>query len=78
MLRSGPVPTTPDFTDPPDCAAWLEARRIEREWTQEDLARQLDVSYSAVRGWLKGRYKPDYDMLWRFRELFGSTPFDEA
>lgn len=70
------MPVTPDYPPAPDFVEWLEARRLDREWTQEHLARQLDVSYGTVRGWLNGRYRPDYEALWKLRVLFDETPFD--
>jgi ribosome-binding protein aMBF1 (putative translation factor) len=72
------MPATPDYDDPPDFAAWLEDQRQERGWTQEALARQLDMSLSGLRSWLYGRSEPVYAQLYKVWVLFGELPWDES
>jgi len=36
----------------------LEKYRLEHKITQEQLAKELGVSFATVNRWLKGRYEP--------------------
>ena len=67
----------PDYGEPPPFGPWLEAKREERGWSQEHLARMLDLSLSGVRSWLYGRSSPQYEQLFKIRVLFGSLPWEE-
>jgi transcriptional regulator with XRE-family HTH domain len=63
--------------EPPRLGPWLEAKRKERGLSQEALARALDLSLSSVRNYLNDRSAPDYWVLYRLRQTFGSLPWEE-
>jgi transcriptional regulator with XRE-family HTH domain len=48
----------------------LRALRTYHKWTQEDLAKQLNVAVSTVSGYENGSRRPDIDTLIRLSELF--------
>jgi putative transcriptional regulator len=45
--------------------------RIERGWTQEDLADELGVSRQTVISIEKGRYDPSLPLAFKIARLFG-------
>lgn len=49
----------------------LPELRASKEWTQADLARQLDVSRQTVISLEKGRYDPSLPLAFRIAGLFG-------
>lgn len=49
----------------------LPALRAEKQWTQADLARLLDVSRQTVISLEKGRYDPSLPLAFKIAELFG-------
>lgn len=54
----------------------IKMKRVEKEWTQEHLAKLLQVSRSTVSGWEVGRNYPDLDMIVRISDLF-AVPLDQ-
>ena len=48
----------------------LRALRAQRDWTQEDLARRLDVSRQTVIAIESGRYFPSLPLAFKIAELF--------
>ena len=48
----------------------LRALRAQRDWTQEDLARRLDVSRQTVIAIESGRYYPSLPLAFKIAELF--------
>ena len=55
--------------------AWLNAQLIERGMTQEQLARQLEVSLSSVSRWRRGAGLPSYVESALLYEALGTLPF---
>jgi transcriptional regulator with XRE-family HTH domain len=49
----------------------LRKERIEREWTQIDVAIKLGVSPQIVCDWEKGRRFPRRNVLLKLEKLFG-------
>jgi putative transcriptional regulator len=49
----------------------IRALRAEREWTQADLAQQLDVSRQTVNAIETGRYDPGLPLAFRIARIFG-------
>ena len=49
----------------------LPVLRAEKQWTQADLARLLDVSRQTVISLEKGRYDPSLPLAFKIAELFG-------
>jgi len=49
----------------------LPELRAARQWTQADLARELDVSRQTVISLEKGRYDPSLPLAFRIAALFG-------
>lgn len=49
----------------------LRDLREEREWTQADLALQLDVSRQTVNALEAGRYDPSLPLAFKIARLFG-------
>ena len=49
----------------------LKVLRAERDWSQEDLAQQLEVSRQSVNAIETGRYDPSLPLAFRIAELFG-------
>ena len=51
----------------------LPELRSAKQWTQADLARQLDVSRQTVISLEKGRYDPSLPLAFRIAAIFGCT-----
>lgn len=49
----------------------IRALRAERNWTQADLAQQLDVSRQTVNAIETGRYDPGLPLAFRIARIFG-------
>lgn len=49
----------------------LRVLRAEHEWTQADLAEQLEVSRQTVNAIEKGKYDPALPLAFRIAEVFG-------
>lgn len=49
----------------------IKANRLQREWTQEQLAELLNVSRSTVSSWEVGRNYPDLETIVALSDLFG-------
>ena len=49
----------------------LKVLRAERDWTQEELARQAGVSRQAINAIESGKYDPSLSLAFRFFLLFG-------
>jgi transcriptional regulator with XRE-family HTH domain len=49
----------------------IRTLRVSYFWTQEYLAKQLNVAVSTVSGYENGSRKPDIETLTRIAELFG-------
>lgn len=47
--------------------------RSEREWSQADLAAQLDVSRQTVNAIETGKYDPSLPLAFKIARLFGQT-----
>jgi putative transcriptional regulator len=50
----------------------LKVLRAERDWSQADLAAQLDVSRQAVNAIETGKYDPSLPLAFRIARLFDS------
>jgi len=51
----------------------LKVLRAERNWTQADLAKALDVSRQTVNAIEKGKYDPSLPLAFRIARLFNLT-----
>ncbi|MBM7072128.1 helix-turn-helix transcriptional regulator [Shewanella sp. 202IG2-18] len=51
----------------------LKVLRAERDWTQADLAQQLDVSRQTVNAIEKGKYDPSLPLAFKIAGLFKMT-----
>ena len=49
----------------------LKVLRAEREWTQAELARRLDVSRESINAIEKERYDPSLPLAFEIAALFG-------
>ena len=49
----------------------LKVLRAERDWTQEQLARTLEVSRQTVNAIETGRYDPSLPLAFKIAQLFG-------
>ncbi len=49
----------------------LKVLRAERDWTQAQLAQQLDVSRQTVNALEKGKYDPSLPLAFKVARLFG-------
>jgi putative transcriptional regulator len=49
----------------------LKVLRAERDWTQADLARELDVSRQTVNAIETGKFDPSLPLAFRLARLFG-------
>ena len=49
----------------------LKVLRAERDWTQDQLARELDVSRQTVNAVETGRYDPSLPLAFKIATLFG-------
>ena len=54
----------------------LKVLRAERDWTQADLARELDVSRQAVNAIETGKHDPSLPLAFRIARLFGGSVED--
>ena len=50
----------------------LKVLRAERDWTQAELARRLDVSRQTVNAVETGKYDPSLPLAFRLARLFGT------
>jgi putative transcriptional regulator len=50
----------------------LKALRAERNWSQGDLAEQLQISRQSVNAIETGRYDPSLPLAFRIAKLFGA------
>jgi putative transcriptional regulator len=51
----------------------LPVLRVERDWTQADLAERLDVSRQTIVSIEKGKYDPSLPLAFKIAELFEMT-----
>lgn len=51
----------------------LRVLRAEREWSQQDLAQQLDVSRQSVNAIETGKYDPSLPLAFKIADVFGLT-----
>ncbi|MCH1491135.1 MAG: helix-turn-helix transcriptional regulator [Luminiphilus sp.] len=49
----------------------LKVLRAERDWTQADLACQLDVTRQTINAIEKGKYDPSLPLAFKIAEVFG-------
>jgi putative transcriptional regulator len=49
----------------------LKVLRAERDWTQSDLARRLEVSTNTVNAIENGKYNPSLPLVFRILSAFG-------
>ena len=54
----------------------LKVLRAERNWSQSDLAQNLEVSRQSVNAIETGKYDPSLPLAFRIAELFG-LPIEE-
>jgi len=54
----------------------LKVLRAEKDWTQEQLAKELDVSRQTVNAIEKGKFDPSLPLAFRAARLFG-LPIEE-
>ncbi len=50
---------------------WLAQARIDRNWTQEYVAKRLDIDIKTVRRWEQGRHQPRSQQYQQLCQLFG-------
>ncbi len=51
----------------------LKVLRAERDWTQAELAEQLDVSRQTVNAIEKGKFDPSLPLAFKAARLFGKS-----
>lgn len=51
----------------------IKERRVERGWTQDELAEKLEVSRQTIISLEKGRYNPSLVLAFRIARLFKCT-----
>lgn len=51
----------------------LKVLRAERNWTQEELAKQVGVSRQAVNALETGKHEPSLDLAYRIASAFGMS-----
>lgn len=51
----------------------LKVLRAERDWTQADLAKSLDVSRQTVNALETGKYDPSLPLAFKIAQLFGKS-----
>ena len=51
----------------------LKVLRAERDWSQQDLAEQLQVSRQSVNAIETGKYDPSLPLAFRIAETFGMS-----
>ena len=49
----------------------LKVLRAERDWTQADLAKELEVSRQTINAIEKGKYDPSLPLAFKTARLFG-------
>ncbi len=49
----------------------IKVFRAERDWTQQDLAEQIDVSRQTINAIEKGKYDPSLPVAFRIAKIFG-------
>ncbi|MEO1201701.1 MAG: helix-turn-helix transcriptional regulator [Pseudomonadota bacterium] len=49
----------------------LKVLRAERNWSQQDLAKQLEVSRQSVNAIETGKYDPSLPLAFRIGDVFG-------
>ena len=49
----------------------LKVLRAERDWSQQDLARHLEVSRQSVNAVETGKYDPSLPLAFRVADVFG-------
>lgn len=54
----------------------LKVLRAERKWSQQDLARQLEVSRQSVNAIETGKYDPSLPLAFRIADVF-DLPIEE-
>ena len=54
----------------------IKAECGRKDWTMTDLARELDVSYSTIKNWMKGRSDIPCSKLIQMSQLFGGVSID--
>ena len=54
----------------------IKAECGRKDWTMTDLARELDVSYSTIKNWMKGRSDIPCSKLIKMSKLFGGVSID--
>ena len=50
----------------------LKVLRAQRDWTQQDLARRLEVSRQSVNAIETGKYDPSLPLAFRIADIFDS------
>jgi putative transcriptional regulator len=59
----------------------LKVLRAERNWTQADLAKRLEVSRQSINAIETGKYDPSLPLAFKIARVFGAsieTIFDEG
>ena len=51
----------------------LKVLRAERDWTQEELGRRVEVSRQAINALETGKHIPSLDLAYRIATVFGLT-----
>ncbi|HJS28007.1 MAG TPA: helix-turn-helix transcriptional regulator [Anaerolineales bacterium] len=51
----------------------LRVLRAERDWSQEELARRLEVSRQTVNAIERGKYDPSLPLAFKISKVFGMT-----
>ena len=59
----------------PALAKNLRVALAEQGWTQERLARELNVANRTVAGWCLGETRPHYGNLCRAAKMLGRDPY---
>ena len=54
----------------------LKALRTERNWTQADLAHEMEVSRQTINAIERGKFDPSLPLAFKFARLFGLTVED--
>lgn len=49
----------------------IQLLRMERGWTQAELAKKLNITKKAVKNWESGSSKPSVDCAIRLADIFG-------
>ncbi|MGI9222535.1 MAG: helix-turn-helix transcriptional regulator [Woeseiaceae bacterium] len=51
----------------------LKVLRAQRDWTQADLAKELDVSRQTINALEKGKFDPSLPLAFKAARLFGMS-----